>query len=141
MVWKTPKTEKNEMKKLLKLCKEMLEVAESLVNNENEQVERLEKEIKDIKNKIILSEDNAHRGGRPALTDEEIQWIRELRAKGYSQRKTAESVGVSVGSVNKYGKEEMFKNNTNERIDELQPSRIFSNDEKFETKVGEATFV
>ena len=70
MLSKTPITEKNEMKKLLRLCKEMLKVAESLINNENEQIERLEKEIKDIKNKIILSEDNAHRGGRPTLTIE-----------------------------------------------------------------------
>ena len=141
MVWRTKNSENNEMKRLMKLCKEMLEVAETLINNENEQIERLEKEIKDIKNKIILSEDNAHRGGRPSLTEDEINWIRELRAKGYSQRKTAESVGVSVGSVNKYDNKEVFKNNKNEQIGELQPSRIFSNDKKFETKEGEATFV
>jgi len=66
-----------------------------------------------------------------------------LRAKGYSQRKTAKSIGINIGSVNKYdNRDKTFKNNINEQINELRPSGIFSDkDEKFEEKTGEATFI
>lgn len=88
-----------------RLCKEILKSAELLVTKDNEQIEQLKKEMEEVKKSIILSTDNANRNGRPPLTDEEIDLIREFLAQGYSQRKTAEMVGVSNGAVAKYSKD------------------------------------
>ena len=121
------------------LCRELLTTAKSLRQEENfllAKIKKLQEEIEEVKSGIILSKDNAHRTGRPPLTDDEIAQIRELISKGYTQRETAKIVGVSNGSVSKYKPDNTVKvsdNNRNEQKSgksELSgPSRLFTKDE------------
>lgn len=81
----------------------------SLINNLNEQIE-------DIKRKIILSTDNSNKNGRPPLSSEDIQFIKDLRKRGMTQRQVAEYMGIGNGTVAKYDKLEN---------EDLTPSNIF----------------
>jgi hypothetical protein len=122
-----------EMKKLLQSCKIMLEAvnavlksAEMLEKNNNERIEAHENELARVKKSIILSTENARRSGRPPLTDEEIDSIRELIAIGKTQRWVAEFLDVSTGSVCKYAKgvvpktPETLEKNINEQKETVQ---------------------
>lgn len=80
---------------LNKQFEQSMKTNESLVIKFNEQLE-------EIKSSIILSKENANRSGRPSLSEEEIQWIRELRAQGLSQRQVAERLGFGNGTIAKY---------------------------------------
>lgn len=80
----------------------------SIVKIAKELVETKE-QLEETKRSIILSTENANRSGRPPLTDEEVKAIRAFLAQGMTQRKVAETVGVSNGAVAKYSKIESDK--------------------------------
>lgn len=84
----------------------------------------LKNEINFLKNdvkqvRVYLDENNRNKKGRPCLTDNEILMIKELHNQGFSMRKVAEMVDVSVGSVSKYSnKNEKVENILNKMFEE-----------------------
>lgn len=86
-----------ENKHLNKQFEQMNEVNKLLVNKFNEQ-------LGELRRSIILSTENANRTGRPPLTNEDVEWIKELRQSGLSQREVAERLGIGNGTVAKYDK-------------------------------------